>query len=129
MTDIIGDIAAATQEQSSGVDQVNRAITQMDQVVQSNAAQTEELSSTAQNLTSQARELQELVRRFRVTEEAPEPRPVLDPAGRRVKPPLALARRGPGDRPKSPEPARAGASAANGSGGGSGAWDNEFEEF
>jgi len=64
-----------------------------------------------------------------VTEEAPEPRPVLDPAGRRVKPPLALARRGPGDRPKSPEPARAGASAANGSGGGSGAWDNEFEEF
>ena len=46
-----------------------------------------------------------------------------------MKPPLALARRGPGDRAKPSEPARAGASAANGSGGGSGAWDNEFEEF
>jgi len=129
VTDIVSEIAVASEEQSRGIEQVNRAVTLMDQIVQSNAAQTEELSSTAQNLTSQARELQELVRRFRVTEEAPEPRPVLDPAGRRVKPPLALARRGPGDRPKSPEPARAGASAANGSGGGSGAWDNEFEEF
>ena len=130
VTDIVSEIAVASEEQSRGIEQVNRAVTLMDQVVQSNAAQTEELSSTAQNLTSQARELQELVRRFRVTEEAPEPRPVLDPAGRRVKPQLALARRGPGDRPKSPEPAHAGASAANGSGGGSAAaWDNEFEEF
>src|SRR5438094_4462360 len=129
VTDIVSEIAVASEEQSRGIEQVNRAVTLMDQIVQSNAAQTEELSSTAQNLTSQARELQELVRRFRVTEEAPEPRPVLDPAGRRVKPTPALARRGPGDRPKSPDPARAGASAANGSGGGSGAWDNEFEEF
>ncbi len=129
VTDIVSEIAVASEEQSRGIEQVNRAVTLMDQIVQSNAAQTEELSSTAQNLTSQARELQELVRRFRVTEEAPEPRPVLDPAGRRVKPQLALARRGPRDRPKSPEPAHAGASAANGSGGGSAAWDNEFEEF
>ena len=130
VTDIVSEIAVASEEQSRGIEQVNRAVTLMDQIVQSNAAQTEELSSTAQNLTSQARELQELVRRFRVTEEAPEPRPVLDPAGRRVKPPLALARRGPGDRAKPSEPARAGASAGNGSGGGSAAaWDNEFEEF
>ena len=130
VTDIVSEIAVASEEQSRGIEQVNRAVTLMDQIVQSNAAQTEELSSTAQNLTSQARELQELVRRFRVTEEAPEPRPVLDPAGRRVKPPLALARRGPGDRAKPSEPAHAGASAGNGSGGGSAAaWDNEFEEF
>src|SRR5437773_623247 len=125
VTDIVSEIAVASEEQSRGIEQVNRAVTLMDQIVQSNAAQTEELSSTAQNLTSQARELQELVRRFRVTEEAPEPRPVLDPAGRRVKPPLALARRGPGDRPKSREAAGAGASAANETGGGSGAWDDE----
>jgi len=130
VTDIVSEIAVASEEQSRGIEQVNRAVTLMDQVVQSNAAQTEELSSTAQNLTSQARELQELVRRFRVAEEAPEPRPVPDPAGRRVKPQLALARRGPGDRPKPPEPAHAGASAGNGSAGGSAAaWDNEFEEF
>ena len=48
-------------EQSTGVDQVNTAITQMDQVTQSNSAQTEELSSTAQNLSAQAARLLELV--------------------------------------------------------------------
>ncbi|HWN91218.1 MAG TPA: methyl-accepting chemotaxis protein, partial [Verrucomicrobiae bacterium] len=98
----------------------------MDQVVQSNAAQTEELSSTAQNLTSQARELQELVRRFRVTEVAVDPPPLLTPAGRRVKPQTALARREPADRHKAPEPALKASSGANGS---AGAWDSEFEEF
>ena len=64
VTDIIGEIAAASQEQSTGIDQVNRAVTQMDQVVQSTAAQTEELSSTAQSLTAQARQLQALVSKF-----------------------------------------------------------------
>jgi ABC-type transporter Mla subunit MlaD len=66
VTDIIGEIAAASQEQSTGIDQVNRAVTQMDAVVQSNAAQTEELSSTAQALTAQARQLQSLVAKFKV---------------------------------------------------------------
>jgi methyl-accepting chemotaxis protein len=68
VTDIIGEIAAASQEQSTGIDQVNRAVTQMDQIVQSNAAQTEELSSTAQSLTSQARQLQSLVANFKLGE-------------------------------------------------------------
>jgi methyl-accepting chemotaxis protein len=68
VTDIIGEIAAASQEQSTGIDQVNRAVTQMDQVVQSNAAQTEELSSTAQSLTGQARQLQSLVAKFKLVE-------------------------------------------------------------
>ena len=44
VTDIIAEIAAASQEQTTGIDQVNRAVTQMDQVTQANAAQTEELS-------------------------------------------------------------------------------------
>ncbi|HEY3304590.1 MAG TPA: methyl-accepting chemotaxis protein [Candidatus Binatia bacterium] len=70
VTDIIGEIAAASQEQSTGIDQVNRAVTQMDQVVQSNAAQTEELSSTAQSLTAQARQLQMLVAKFKLGEGA-----------------------------------------------------------
>ena len=61
VTDIVGEIAAASSEQSAGVDQVNTAITQMDHVTQSNSAQTEELSSTAQNLSAQAARLQELV--------------------------------------------------------------------
>ena len=66
VTDIISEIAAASHEQSAGIEQVNRAITQMDQVVQHNAAQTEELSSTAQTLTARAEELQAVVGRFRL---------------------------------------------------------------
>ena len=66
VTDIIAEIAAASQEQSTGIDQVNTAVTQMDQVTQSNAAQTEELTSTAQALAAQAAELQAMVGRFKL---------------------------------------------------------------
>ncbi|HEY3304585.1 MAG TPA: methyl-accepting chemotaxis protein [Candidatus Binatia bacterium] len=69
VTDIVGEIAAASEEQSSGIDQVNRAVTQMDRVVQTNAAQSEELSSTARSLTAQAGELQALVARFKLSHE------------------------------------------------------------
>jgi methyl-accepting chemotaxis protein len=64
VADIVADIAAACQEQSGGIDQVNRAVAQMDRVTQDNAAQTEELSSTSQALATQAREMLDLVRRF-----------------------------------------------------------------
>ena len=64
VTDIIAEIAAASQRADGGIEQVNKAVTQMDQVTQSNAAQTEELSSTAHALAGQAKELQALVARF-----------------------------------------------------------------
>jgi methyl-accepting chemotaxis protein len=64
VADIVTEIAAAGREQASGIDQVNRAVTLMDQLTQSNAAQTEELSSTAQALAVQAEQLQALVARF-----------------------------------------------------------------
>ena len=70
VTDIVGEMAAAAREQSAGVDQVNSAVTQMDQVTQSSAAQTEELSATAQSLTGQADQLQLLVGRFQLDETA-----------------------------------------------------------
>ena len=63
---IIADIATASKEQSTGIDQVNKAVAQMDQVTQANAAQTEELSSTAQSFAAQAEELQALVGRFKL---------------------------------------------------------------
>lgn len=63
---IVAEIAAASQEQAQGIEQVNKTISQMDQVTQSNAAQTEELSSTAQVLATQAAQLQTLVGRFRL---------------------------------------------------------------
>jgi methyl-accepting chemotaxis protein len=64
VTDIVGEIAAAAGEQSAGIDQVNTAMTQMDQVTQSNAAQNEELSSTAQALSEQSVRLLQLVGTF-----------------------------------------------------------------
>jgi methyl-accepting chemotaxis protein len=66
VTDIIAEIAAASQEQTAGVDQVSRAVTQMDQVTQANAAQTEGLSSTAQALAAQAEQMAALVGRFKL---------------------------------------------------------------
>ncbi|MCC6651267.1 MAG: HAMP domain-containing protein [Candidatus Eisenbacteria bacterium] len=66
VTDVVAEIAAASREQSVGIEQVNRAVTQMDQVTQSNAAQTEELSATAGHLAEQAAEVQSQVGRFRV---------------------------------------------------------------
>jgi len=64
VTDIVGEIAAASEEQSIGVEQVNQAMTKMDLVTQSNAAQTEELSSTAQTLSDKSTRLMELVGAF-----------------------------------------------------------------
>jgi methyl-accepting chemotaxis protein len=92
VTDIIGEIAAASQEQSSGIDQVNKAVAQMDRVVQSNAAQTEELSSTAQSLSAHAEELQELVGRFKVADGPSQPRQLeTDPStARQPEPVLAF---------------------------------------
>ena len=66
VTDIVGEIAAASREQSTGIDQVSKAVAQMDQVTQTNASQTEELSGTAESLAGQAHQLQELVARFRL---------------------------------------------------------------
>jgi len=68
VTDIIAEIAAASHEQTAGVDQVNRAVTRMDEVVQSNASQTEELSSTAQSLAGEAERLQALIARFKLNQ-------------------------------------------------------------
>ncbi len=64
VTEIVGEIATASQEQSRGIEQVNSAVAQMDQVTQQNAANSEESSSAAQELSSQAAELQNLVGQF-----------------------------------------------------------------
>jgi methyl-accepting chemotaxis protein len=66
VTDIVGEIAAASREQATGVEEVAKAMSQMDQVTQQNSSQTEELSSTAQNLAASADQLQGLVARFRL---------------------------------------------------------------
>ncbi|VVE08947.1 methyl-accepting chemotaxis sensory transducer [Pandoraea horticolens] len=64
VTDIMGEISAASAEQSSGIEQVNRAITQMDEVTQQNAALVEEAAAAAGALESQADELRDAVSVF-----------------------------------------------------------------
>ena len=58
---LIGEISAASREQSQGIDQISRAVNQMDQVTQQNAANSEESASAAEELSSQAEELRSMV--------------------------------------------------------------------
>jgi methyl-accepting chemotaxis protein-1 (serine sensor receptor) len=66
VTDIMGEIAAASTEQSRGIEQVNQAITQMDEVTQQNAALVEEAAAASKSLEDQGRRLNEAVSLFRL---------------------------------------------------------------
>jgi methyl-accepting chemotaxis protein len=79
-TDLMGEISAASNEQSLGVSQVGEAVTQMDQVTQQNAALVEEMAAAAGSLKSQAQELVQVVAMFNLgggdLPQAVVPRPV-----------------------------------------------------
>ena len=66
VTDIMGEISAASEEQSGGIDQVNRAVSQMDEVTQQNAALVEEAAAAAGSLQEQAQRLAEAVAVFKI---------------------------------------------------------------
>jgi methyl-accepting chemotaxis protein len=66
VTDIMGEIAAASEEQSSGISQVGLAVTQMDEVTQQNAALVEQAAAAAASLQDQAARLRDTVSAFRV---------------------------------------------------------------
>src|SRR5471032_869535 len=66
VTDIMGEIAAASEEQSGGIEQVARAVTQMDEVTQQNAALVEEAAAAAQSLEDQAGALKAAVSVFQL---------------------------------------------------------------
>ena len=66
VTDIVGEISAASHEQSLGVAQVGEAVTQMDQVTQQNAALVEEMAAAASSLKAQAQELVQTVAVFKL---------------------------------------------------------------
>ncbi|SAL82975.1 methyl-accepting chemotaxis sensory transducer [Caballeronia choica] len=70
VTDIMGEIAAASEEQSSGIEQVARAVTQMDEVTQQNAALVEEAAAAAQSLEDQAARLRQAVSVFQLNDSA-----------------------------------------------------------
>ncbi|HEX7913727.1 MAG TPA: methyl-accepting chemotaxis protein [Paraburkholderia sp.] len=66
VSDFVGGIATASEEQSRGIEQINQAVTQMDEVTQHNAALVEEAASAAQSLSSQAVSLKEAVSMFKL---------------------------------------------------------------
>ena len=66
VSDIIGEISAASQEQSAGIEQVGHAVGQMDQVTQQNAALVEEAAAAAQSLDEQAGRLRDMVGQFQM---------------------------------------------------------------
>ena len=66
VTDMMAEIMAASQEQSSGIDQINQAVGQMDQVTQQNAALVEQAAAAAQSLQEQAGSLAREVSIFRL---------------------------------------------------------------
>jgi methyl-accepting chemotaxis protein len=66
VSDIVAEIAAASREQSSGIEQVNRAVMQMDELTQQNAALVEEATAASQAMVEQVRGLNEMLARFQV---------------------------------------------------------------
>jgi methyl-accepting chemotaxis protein len=64
--ELVQEVAATSREQATGVAQINRAVSQVDEVTQRNAAAAEELASTADKLASQAESLQRMMAFFKV---------------------------------------------------------------
>jgi methyl-accepting chemotaxis protein len=69
VSDIVAEIAAASREQSSGIEQVNRAVMQMDELTQQNAALVEEATAASQAMAEQVRGLNDMLAHYRVAEQ------------------------------------------------------------
>lgn len=95
VSDMISEITAAGQEQSTGVDQINNAIMQMDSVTQQNAALVEEAAAAAATMQEQAENLVKVVSVFKIDNSfsAPKPRPATRTSAPTKRPtPVAAAR-------------------------------------
>ncbi|TCT00890.1 methyl-accepting chemotaxis protein [Paralcaligenes ureilyticus] len=68
VTDIMGEISAATTEQSTGIDQINRAVSQMDSVTQQNALLVQEAASVAASLREQVAQVNDAVAVFKTVD-------------------------------------------------------------
>ncbi|GDY37408.1 methyl-accepting chemotaxis protein [Acidovorax sp. NB1] len=87
VTDIMGEISAASSEQSTGVSQVGEAVTQMDQVTQQNAALVEEMAAAASSLSHQAQALVGAVAVFKLSADQAR---VARPSGATASAPLSV---------------------------------------
>jgi methyl-accepting chemotaxis protein len=75
ITGIVTGIAASAQEQSSGLNEVNMAVNEMDRVTQQNASMVEETTAAAHSLSQQTEELSKLIARFQIDDGAAARRP------------------------------------------------------
>ncbi len=133
VTEIVAEIAAASEEQSAGIEQVNKAVMQLDELTQQNASMVEEATASSQSQADLATRLHQLVSRYRVSKSdfataptrtparaEPAPRPAVS-----APPQVGVERRGP-NRPWSNAPAAMKASPPRAA---TGTDDSEWEEF
>jgi uncharacterized phage infection (PIP) family protein YhgE len=136
VTDIMGEISAASSEQAAGVAQVGEAVTHMDQATQQNAALVEQMAAAASGLKSQAQGLVEVVASFNTgagsaVSKAPLRSPISKPfAGseRRGSPPKAIHTKAPASLAPKAEPV-ASAPKLEKAVASSGGKDDEWETF
>ncbi len=107
VTDIVAEIAAASNEQSAGIEQVNKAVMQLDELTQQNAALVEEASAASQSMAEQARGLNDSMRHYVVDDAAA----ASGGAGRSLSPAAAAALLERGAPTRSPAAARPGKTA------------------
>ncbi|HEX8989937.1 MAG TPA: methyl-accepting chemotaxis protein, partial [Rhodocyclaceae bacterium] len=72
-SDLVQEIAAASQEQSQGVGQINGAMGQLNKATQQNASASEELAATAEEMGGQSSQLQDLMAFFKIQQEGARP--------------------------------------------------------
>jgi methyl-accepting chemotaxis protein len=99
VTDIVAEIAAASQEQSAGIEQVNKAVMQLDELTQQNAALVEEASAASQSMADQARMLNETMGRYRVDDTGSRPAARATPVATAMRPAARPAQRAAQSRP------------------------------
>jgi len=86
VTDLVAEIAAASNEQAQGINQVNQGLGQVDQAVQGNTATSEETAAAAEELSSQAEQLKHMISRFKLAKSH-----MVQPAAPQMRAPAAAA--------------------------------------
>jgi methyl-accepting chemotaxis protein len=93
VSDIVAEIAAASREQSAGIEQVNQAVMQMDEMTQQNAALVEEATAASQSMAEQARHLTNLMQRYKSGDSFGSSAPAYQPSTAEQAPPGGIERR------------------------------------
>ena len=113
VTDIMGEITAASHEQSQGVDQISEAVTHLDQATQQNAALVEEMAAAASSMSTQASDLVATVSVFKLPAGMVRNRPQRSPSSTAPKAALKTPAPTNKNKPISPKPAVAKANAGH----------------